>query len=116
MTIEERLDHIDSIVTRLLPIIPAMSSLVTIQSSIDEINTNIKAERLESDKQIGQLKRDMTTLQTQNNKLAANNESLRDKFNRLEAYSRRNNLIIYNVPEDDKTPLEKIQKTLREDL
>ena len=97
-----RIANIEQMLKQLMP---TVSMVQKIQDNLEEIKENQQAKfRLIID-----------TVDDMENELRAvkdENSVLNDRLNKLEAYSRRNNLLLFNVPEDEAPQINKVKRIL----
>ena len=87
MVSNDRLDSIESLLLSLAPTITAIQlDVSTIKSDSEKVKV---------------MESDLAIMKTQNGELFEQNKELHKKIIELESYSRRNNLVLRNVPEDN---------------
>ena len=88
---DSRLQRIEDIVVNITP---------TLQKEIQKLRSSQEKKFSKIKKSLTTIEHDVQAVQTENIALKAANQRLTNRLNSLEAYSRRSNLIIHNVPED----------------
>jgi ribA/ribD-fused uncharacterized protein len=89
--IDSRLKRIENIVLSITP---------TLRNEIQSLKASQKKKLNNIKDSLIQVEKDLMSTKDENAKLKADNALLHDRINSQEAYSRRNNLILHNVPED----------------
>lgn len=104
---DARLRNIESLLGNLVP------TIVSIKADVSEIKEHQSPIDL-IDQKVDSMKSELDQVIASNKHLADQNRILKDRVIRLESYSRRNNLIFYNVPEDTAPVINTIRRILKE--
>ena len=65
---------------------------------------------------VNKIKQELHSVKSENSRLKTHNDELSARMDRLEAYSRKNNLILYNVPEETGSATQTVLNILSKDL
>jgi cell division protein FtsB len=97
-------------------LIPSLKIVMSVQKDVQVVKSEQQKQMQTLTKKVVKMEHELKSVKTENQRLSIANDLLCDKINRLESYSRRNNILIQNVPEDDKPLLETINNFLTHSL